>query len=161
MVDPGEKIAKRGKYSKKLSPKKSGLIDRDLPLNVSDVARDKLDEQLFGRKERILKPSRLKITGDYITKISVKTPLPQRDRPKKNVIRGLINGNGFTNGLMHGLTNGNGLTNGIMRGLVNGNGLTNGIRRGLTNGAGTTRDLTLHKPSGLVNGNGITNGFRF
>lgn len=63
--------------------------------------------------------------------------------------KGLINGNGLTNGI--GTPTGALTLHNSSKELINGNGLTNGA--GTTSGA-----LTLHNSYGLVNGNGLTNG---
>jgi hypothetical protein len=72
------------------------------------------------------------------------------NRAGSSTRRGLVNGNGLTNGLTNGLgrTNGRGRTNGLVNGLgrVNGTGRTNGLTNGIVNG------------NGLVNGRGLVNG---
>ncbi|MCK5560352.1 MAG: hypothetical protein KAJ51_07145, partial [Thermoplasmata archaeon] len=109
---------KRGRYSAKLSNKKSGLIDRDLPVDSSDGFRDKLDENLRAKFKPEPKTYKVKLPGGLVTKIPVKIPVQERPVANKRIIRGLLDGNG--------------LTNGIRRGLINGNGLTNGSRVGFT-----------------------------
>jgi len=79
---------------------------------------------------------------------------PERasNRAGSSARRGLVNGNGLTNGLTNGIgrTNGRGRTNGLVNGLgrINGTGKTNGLTNGIVNG------------NGLVNGRGLVNGTR-
>ena len=83
---------------------------------------------------------------------------PERasNRAGSSTRRGMVNGNGLTNGLTNGIgrTNGRGRTNGLVNGLgrINGTGKTNGLTNGLTNG--------IVNGNGLVNGRGLINGTR-